>query len=283
MLDGGGYSTLGIRPSEPPAAGSQLLRRIPHDKGMAGKGKHFNVVIVITNGHDLLAADSPVVGPALERVPLGAAGIEHIDNRQVAARVFCAQNGDRQAATFEDLQRPLHARHRTAEHRLHRVGGQGILDRNHELDVLHVLLQPALDAAFQLVQTLDHDRARSIAAVKISAVKSKNSLAAKFAHHIDELPAGRFRKQVAVKRFSAEGTGDCAIRTDQPEIKSQLLRDGQGKHVAASSDQDDLDALAMNLPQGGEIGLGNMKFRIEQGAVNVNSDEAKGIGGHSQS
>jgi hypothetical protein len=26
-----------------------------------------------------------------------------------------------------------------------------------------------------------------------------------------------------------------------------------------------------------------MKFRIEQGAVNVNGDEAKGIGGHSQS
>src|ERR1019366_3166520 len=222
MLDGGGYAAFGVRAGKRPAAGTQLFGRISHDKGVAGEGKHFNIVIVITNGHDLLAGNTPVVDPALERVSLGTAGVEHIDNRKIAARVLGAQNCDGQAAASEGLQYPLHVRDRAAEHGLHGIGGERVLDRNHELDVLHVFFQPALDAGFQLVQTLDHDGARTI------AVKSQNGLTAKFLHQVDEFAAGRFGEQVTVESFSGEGAGNGAIGTDQPEIKSQLLSDGQG-------------------------------------------------------
>src|SRR5208282_4358848 len=281
VLDGGGYTAFGIRAGKRPAPGTQLFRGIPHDKRVAGKGKHFNVVIVITNGHDLFAADAPVVGPALQRVPLGTAGVEHIDNRKIAAGVLGTQNCDGQAAASEDLQYPLHVRDRAAEHGLHGIAGERILDRNHELDVLHVLLQPALDAAFQMVQTLEHNGARSIA-VKIIAVKGQNRLTAKFLHHADKLAAGRLREQVAMESFSGKRPGDGAIRTDQPEIKSQLLSDGQGKSVAAPGDQDDLDALGMHAPERCKIGLGNLEFWIEQGAVNIDGDEAEASGGHTQ-
>src|SRR5450759_1553992 len=282
MLDGGGNAAFGVRAGKLPAPAAQLFRRIPHDKGMAGEGKHFNIVIVITNGHDLLAGNAPMVDPALERVSLGTSCVEHIDNRKITARVLGAQNCDGQAAASEDLQYPLHVGDRAAEHGLHGIAGERVLDRDHELDVLHVFLQPALDAGFQLVQTLDHDGARSIA-VKIIAVKSENRLTAKFLHHADEFAAGRFGEQVAVESFSGEGAGDGAVRTDQPEIESQLLGDGQGKGVAAPRDQDDLDALGVRASEGCEIGFGNLKFRVEQGAVNINGDQAEGSGGHNQS
>ena len=130
--------------------------------------------------------------------------------------------------------------------------------------------------ASSVVQTLDHDCAGPV------AVKSENGLTAKFLHHADQFAAGRFGEQVAVESFSGKGAGDGAVGADQPEIKSQLLSDGQGKGVAASGDQDDLDALGMRAPEGREIGFGNLKFRVEQGAVDVDGNEAEGIGGHSQ-
>src|SRR5450759_1014060 len=97
MLDGGGNAAFGVRAGKLPAPAAQLFRRIPHDKGMAGEGKHFNIVIVITNGHDLLAGNAPMVDPALERVSLGTSCVEHIDNRKITARVLGAQNCDGQA------------------------------------------------------------------------------------------------------------------------------------------------------------------------------------------
>jgi hypothetical protein len=38
----------------------------------------------------------------------------------------------------------------------------------------------------------------------------------------------------------------------------------------------------MGTPKGGKIGRGDTKFGVEQGAVNIDGDEAQGIGGHSQ-
>ncbi len=107
-------------------------------------------------------------------------------------------------------------------------------------------------------------------------------MAPKFLHQAQQFAAGFFGQQVAVEGFSGQRPRDGAIGTDQPEIESQLLRDGQGESVAASRDQDDLDALGVDAAKGCEIGLGNLKFRIEQGAVNIDGDEAEGIGGHRQ-
>ena len=58
------------------------------------------------------------------------------------------------------------------------------------------------------------------------------------------------------------------------------MSDWQGKGMATPGDQDDFDALGVRASEGCEIGFGNLKFRVEQGAVNINGDEAEGIGGH---
>jgi hypothetical protein len=40
--------------------------------------------------------------------------------------------------------------------------------------------------------------------------------------------------------------------------------------------------LGVRTPEGCEIGFGNAKFRVEQGAVDIDGNEAEGIGGHTQ-
>jgi len=43
-----------------------------------------------------------------------------------------------------------------------------------------------------------------------------------------------------------------------------------------------LDALGVRTPEGCEIGFGNTKFRVEQGPVNIDGNEAERVGGHRQ-
>ena len=52
--------------------------------------------------------------------------------------------------------------------------------------------------------------------------------------------------------------------------------------MAASGDQNDLDALSVYASKGRQIGFGNPELRIKQGTVNIDGDEADGIGKHSQ-
>src|ERR1700684_1447846 len=43
-----------IAASDGPSAAQQFFAGIPHDNRMAGKLKHFDVVVIVTHGHDLL-------------------------------------------------------------------------------------------------------------------------------------------------------------------------------------------------------------------------------------
>lgn len=50
--------------------------------------------------------------------------------------------------------------------------------------------------------------------------------------------------------------------------------------MTASGDQDDLDAVGVGSAEGCEVGFRNFEFRAEEGAVDVDGDEAERIGGH---
>jgi len=79
-----------------------------------------------------------------------------------------------------------------------------------------------------------------------------------------------------VEGFTAQGTGDRSIRTDQPQVKAELLGDWQGKRVPTAGNQDDLYAFVVSAAQGRHIRVGNLKLGIEQGAVDVDGQEANG-------
>jgi hypothetical protein len=65
LLQSNGYPVLVVGERNSPTGLLQLLTRIPHDNGDSGKLKHFHIVIVISNGYNLLPGDPTVRGPAL--------------------------------------------------------------------------------------------------------------------------------------------------------------------------------------------------------------------------
>ena len=67
-----GDPILVVRQGDSPAPVTQLFRCIAHDNRMAREGKHLNIVIVVTDGHDLGTGNPAIVGPPLERMALGA-------------------------------------------------------------------------------------------------------------------------------------------------------------------------------------------------------------------
>ena len=73
---------------------TQLLGGIPHDKRQASKGQHLYVVVIVTDGHDLLARDASMTSPALERMTLRAVAIQDVHDREVTQRILSAHNRD---------------------------------------------------------------------------------------------------------------------------------------------------------------------------------------------
>src|SRR5579864_2249195 len=64
-LQSGGYAILVVRPGELPAPAAEVFRRISHDNRVSGKGKHFYIVVIVSDGHHLPPGDAPICRPAL--------------------------------------------------------------------------------------------------------------------------------------------------------------------------------------------------------------------------
>ena len=217
---------------------------------MAGKLKHFDVVMIVTDGHDLFARVAAVGRPAGEGVAFGAAGVEDVDHGEVTVGIFGAQNGDTVAQAgggIESAQGLGHACHGAAEHGLDGVGGEGAFDRDDEFDVGHIFFEPAADTGVERVEVFEDDGAFGF------LIKSKNGVAAESLHSGAEVEAGLAGHEVAVESLAAEGAGDGAVGADEPEIEAELLGDGESEGVAASGDEDDLDARGVGAAEGGEI------------------------------
>src|SRR5581483_7974745 len=88
LIDCRGDAALVIGKRYVPAGSAKIVSCISHDKWMPGKGKHLNIVVVVSNGHDLGAWYASVTGPALERVSLRASAVQNVHNRQIAHRIF---------------------------------------------------------------------------------------------------------------------------------------------------------------------------------------------------
>jgi len=78
------------------------------------------------------------------------------------------------------------------------------------------------------------------------------------------------RQQIAMKALSSQRARDRPIRTDQPKIEAKLLRDGQCKRMAASSNQRDFDANFVHFVQCLKIKIRNVELRVKQGAIDIN-------------
>ncbi len=59
-----------------------------------------------------------------------------------------------------------------------------------------------------------------------------------------------------------------------------MLRDRQSECVTPASDQNDFNPLRMGVPKSRKVDLGNLELGIEQGAIDINGNQANGIDGH---
>src|ERR1700686_295814 len=91
----GSYAAGVIAASYGPTPAAQLRAGIPHDNRMAGKLKHFHIIVVVTDGHDLFPAGTTMGGPALQSMPLGAARIQYVNHRQIPLGILGSQYRDR--------------------------------------------------------------------------------------------------------------------------------------------------------------------------------------------
>src|SRR6266496_5449067 len=76
-----------------------------------------------------------------------------------------------------------------------------------------------------------------------------------------------------MKVFSCQRPRDRPIRTDQPKMKAQLLCNRQSKRMPPSRNQHDFNASIVHAAQCPEIDIRNLKLRVKQGAVNIDSQE----------
>ncbi len=274
VSEGGGDATVVVTQGYVPAAGTEFLAGIPHDNRMAGKLKHFHVIMVVTDGHDLFGDKAAMAGPAGEGVAFGAAGVQDVDHGEVALRIFGAEGGDAvaEAGGLKGDEGLSHAVHGATEHGLDRVGDEGVLDGDYELDVLHVLFEPATNAEVEGLEVFEDDGAFGF------GVKSENGVAAECLHGDTELAASFARHEVAMESFAAERSGDGAVGADEPEVEPKLLCNGEGKGVAATGDENDFDTGGVGAAKGGEIAVRNFELGVEEGSVDVGGNEADGVG-----
>src|SRR5271167_2097363 len=130
FLDRRGYPALVVWKRHPPAVLLQVLAGIAHDNRYASELKHLDIVVIVTDGHDLFPHQATMAGPAFESVSLGTALVEHVDDDQVARVVAGLEHGDavREVCRPQPLFRQLHACDGAAEHGLNGIALERPLD-----------------------------------------------------------------------------------------------------------------------------------------------------------
>src|SRR5208283_1405025 len=91
LLDGRGHAALVVMQSHCPAVLFEIVGGISHDHRMSGKGQHLDVIVVVADGHYLGTVETAAFGPTLQCVPFGAAGVEDINDTQVACLILRTQ------------------------------------------------------------------------------------------------------------------------------------------------------------------------------------------------
>ena len=83
-----------------------------------------------------------------------------------------------------------------------------------------------------------------------------------------------------MKGLAGQRARNGAIGTDQPQIEPKLLCDGERECVTSARHENDFDPLRVSRAQRRQVSVGNLKFRIQQSAIDINGNQADGIGGH---
>src|SRR6185369_16667632 len=207
LVDGVGYAAFVVAEGEGPTVLFEFVAGVCHEDGQAGELEHLDVVEITSDGHDLIARDAAMFGPALECVPLGAVLIEDIDDTEVSGVVLGSENRELvpEVAVEEHFLDGGHLGDVAAEHCLNWIFGEGVFEWNDEFGPLGILLQPTLDGEIKFVGGFEDDGAFAV------AIEGEYGVAAEADHVAQEALGDRGRQQVAVKVLAGGRPGNGAV------------------------------------------------------------------------
>ena len=104
-------------------------------------------------------------------------------------------------------------------------------------------------------------------------VEGQHRMPAELEHRLTQAKASLSRHHIAMKGLSRQRTRHRAVRADQPQIKPQLPRNRQSKRMPPPSHQHDFNPRRVSPPQRLQVGIRNLKFRIEQRAVDISCQQ----------
>src|SRR5262249_130140 len=179
--------------------------------GKPSKFKHFQVIVVVANGHNVLPRDAVMLGPAAKGVSFGASPVQNVQNAQVAVVVLRPQNRNfvEEIALTQATLTGLHQLYRTGIDGLDRIFRECLFQWGNVPDMGRVLLDPARDAAVQCVIVFQDQRV-------LLPVESEYSIRTELVHVMDQLARSFNGQPVSVKRLSRTGAHQSAIGADKP-------------------------------------------------------------------
>ena len=255
-----------------PAARLEGRDGVAHHHGRAGELQHLAVVQVVAGRHHLAAVDAQALRPDRQRRALGAAAGGEVEQGEVAGRIFGQRDGQR-------------AGRRQAAH----VGGQGahVGDAARVRDLHRVLRQRALDrlgARHELPVPFVVPRALRMAPVdavvqvlpRVGPIEDDGDARTPRAQRGQHGARGGARQQAARQRVAAGRLGQRAVAHDQDGVAGQLGGDRQGVMIGAAGRQHHLQAGVDRPPHGAAVAPRQVAAAVEQGAVDVDGDQADG-------
>jgi len=294
FFDGDGDAVIVVvRGDEPVASVCESKKvggSIGHEDCTAGGFEHGDVVPVVADGEDFGHLDTAQRGEAGERSGLGAAGGEDVQDGEIAVWIRCAMQRDLSVGKLGRADGgdarvcrecgfgSIHTRDGAAEHHLDWFGGvERVLDGRDLREVIAIGIHPAADGGVEFVVALADEGAAGVVAAGADGVKGEHERGAKLVSVRDE-PAGGFQRKVAaMQQLRTDGADDRAVGADERMLGGQIEfpEDLQGKAMAATGGHDDLNASGVGECDSGTVALGDVASRVEQGAVEVDGDEAR--------
>ena len=255
-----------------PAKSFQFGDAIGHDDGDSSDLKHFEIVMIVTDGENFITLQTLALGPFGKRAAFGAFRRQNVNHGEIARVVKSSREGvgigERSAA--KDGLGVTHFFDRAGEHDLNGILGEGIFERGNDADVVEVALVVGIADGIVLDKRFEHDL------VFDRTIKDDGGALAPFFCGVEDAAGNVSRKEMAEMSFAVGGTDDGAVVDDHGEGAIELAGDGHGEIVAAAGDEGDFDAAASGCGDGGAVGVRELPAAVQERAVDIERDEADG-------
>ena len=274
MFDGCGYAAIVVAGGFVPAKAFQFGNAVSHDHRNAREGEHFQIVVVIADGEHFFASDAAKRGPFGERSAFGTYRIEDVDHGKIPGFVYGCSKSElvRKCGAAKRGFGVAHGSDASAEHHLKGIFGEAALERIGEAEKFAIA--GVIGGADRVIgiHGFEHDL------IFAAAVEDDSRGITPGTSEFEDARGGFAGEQVAQVSLAVMGANEGAVADDHSERRIDLASDGEGEIVATAGYQGDFDATEGGGSDRGAIGLWKLPAAVQEGAVDVQGDQADAHG-----